>query len=252
MRLKKTSRLGFVAAFLLYIVFFYYVMTRSLSRGVDFSVYEAYIKVIIEGWWMTIFISIMGIVLAIFVGLVLYFLEQSHLPILSQLPIIHKNIIFGTPLLVIAIIGYYYIGDAMGIHNKVLVGIITLGLYIGAYISDIYKGAIGSIHPNQWQTAKMFGFTKVQTYRYIIFPQVLVTILPGLAGQLALTVKGSALLAYMGTNEYFKSVNNVMAISFRYAEGFVIMALGYLLITIPLVWLVRWLEKRLTYREVTS
>lgn len=127
-------------------------------------------------------------------------------------------------------------------------GSLTLGLYIGAYISDIYKGAIESIHQNQWQTAKMFGFTKYQTYRYIVFPQVMTSILPPLAGQFAMTIKSSALLAYMSTNEFLNSVQTIQSISFRYPEGFLIIAAGYLILTIPLILMVRRLEKRLNYK----
>lgn len=251
-KVKVTKYTGFIAALVLYMLFFWFVMARNTSRGFLFDKYQEYGKVIFVGWLSTIGISLLGICIATIIGMILYIMEESGIPVIKELPVIHKNIMFGTPLVVIAIIAYYYIGNALGIDNKMFVGSITLGLYIGAYISDIYKGAIQSIHPNQWQTAQMFGFTKYQTYRYIIIPQVVVTILPGLAGQLALTVKGSALLAYMGTGEYFQKLNNVMAISFRYAEGFILMAIGYWIITIPLVRLVRYLEVKVQYREVSS
>jgi polar amino acid transport system permease protein len=185
--------------------------------------------------------------LALVVGLVLYLMDISKFKLLHYLAAIHKNIIYGTPLLVIAIVSYYYIGTAFGVRNKVFVGIITLALYIGAYISDIYKGAIEGIHINQWQTAKMFGFTKYQTYRYVVIPQVMITVLPPIAGQLALTIKGSALLAYMATPEFFNEVNNILATTFRALEGYLIMTVGYLLITIPLIRLVRYLEVKLNY-----
>jgi polar amino acid transport system permease protein len=101
----------------------------------------------------------------------------------------------------------------------------------------------------QWQAAKMFGFNKIQTYRYIVFPQVVVSILPALAGQLALTIKGSALLALMGASEFFNSLNSVMATSFRYTEGFIIIFVGYLLITVPLIHLVRVFEDKVNYNK---
>lgn len=245
---KNKKVIGFIVSLGIYSVFFYYVMTKDVARGIDFSVYKDYMPLILKGWFTTIYISLASVVLALIIGLILYLMEESSNKIIHYLAVIHKNIIFGTPLLVIAIVAYYYIGNAFGISSKEVVGILTLGLYIGAYISDIYKGAIESIHVNQWQTAKMFGFNRYQTYRYIVFPQVIISILPALAGQLALTIKGSALLSFMATSEYFNSVNNVMAITYRYKEGFIIMAIGYLLITIPLIKLVRYLEVKLNYK----
>ncbi|MDF1616607.1 amino acid ABC transporter permease [Petrocella sp. FN5] len=245
--MRKTF--GFVAALVIYCVFFYYVMTKDIGRAWNFEPFGAYSFFIFRGWLTTIYISFIALLLALFIGLILYLMEQTNFSILHYLAVIHKNIIFGTPLLVIAIVAYYYIGNAFEIRSKILVGTITLGLYIGAYVSDIYKGAIESIHINQWQTAKMFGFTRFKTYRYIVFPQVIISILPPLAGQFALTIKGSALLSFMGTSEYYNRVNNVIANTYLNREGFLIMTLGYLLITIPLIKLVRYLEVRLNYKN---
>ncbi len=240
--------MSFLAAICLYLGLYYFVMERSIQKELDFTVYQAYGKVILKGWLQTIAISIFAVVLALLVGLVLYMMHESRFLVLRYLAEIHKTIIFGTPLLVVAIVSYYYIGYAFGLDSKFWIGVITLALYIGAYIADIYKGAIESIHMNQWQAAKMFGFSKFQTYRYIIFPQVVMTILPPLAGQFALTIKGSALLSYMATSEFLNSVNTVMAVSFAYPEGFLILAVGYLIITVPIIRLIRHLEDRLNYK----
>ncbi len=244
---NKSKAFYFILALIIYGLFFYFVMTRKVGRAISFAPYFDYSSVIIAGWFRTVYISITALLFALVVGLVLYLMDVSKIKLLHYLAAIHKNIIYGTPLLVIAIVSYYYIGSAFGVRNKVLVGIMTLALYIGAYVSDIYKGAIEGIHVNQWQTAKMFGFTKYQTYRYVVLPQVMITVLPPLAGQLALTIKGSALLAFMATPEFFNEVNNILAITFRSLEGYLIMAVGYLLITIPLIRLVRYLEVKLNY-----
>jgi polar amino acid transport system permease protein len=224
------------------------VWTQALERETNFSVYLEYAKVIFKGWVTTLGISAVSLLLALLVGLILYAMRISGSLLLRYLAEIHKTVVFSTPLLVIAIVAYFYIGNAFRLDSKFWVGTVTLALYTGAYISDIYQAAVESIHMNQWQTAEMFGFTKLQTYRYIIFPQVLTGILPPLAGQLAMTIKSSALLSYMGTDEYFNVTRTVMSISFRYPEGFIIMAIGYWIITMPLISLVRRLEEKLNYR----
>lgn len=244
--MKKT--LSFLVAFGLYGLLFYFVYTNALEKTIDFSVYQQYYRVILNGWLTTLSISAVSLILALFVGLMLYLMHESRNKVLHYLAEIHKTIIFGTPLVVIAIIAYYYIGNAFNVDSKFWVGALTLALYIGAYIADIYKGAIESIHINQWQTAKMFGFSRYQTYRYIVFPQVITTILPPLAGQFAMTIKSSALLAYMSTDEFLNAIQTVQSISFRYPEGFFIVTVGYLILTIPLILLVRYLEKKFNYK----
>lgn len=244
--MKKLAH--FFIALGLYALLFYFVYANALEKSVDFTIYRQYYKVIVNGWLTTLSISAVSLVLALFVGLVLYLMHESKVKVLYYLSEIHKTIIFGTPLVVIAIIAYYYIGNAFGIRSKFWIGSITLAFYIGAYIADIYKGAIESIHTNQWQTAKMFGFTRFQTYRYVVFPQVITSILPPLAGQFAMTIKSSALLAYMATDEFLNAIQTVMSISFRYPEGFMVVTVGYLILTIPLILLVRYLENKLNYK----
>lgn len=237
---------SFTLAVAIYLVFFAFVISKSTSE-LDFGTYTEFFNAIAKGWLTTVLISLVSILLALIIGLVLYLMQESKNLILYYLAEILKVMMFSTPLLVIAIVSFYYISNAFNIDNRFLVGALTLGTYISTYIADVYKGAIESIHVNQWQAAKMFGFNKYQTYRFIIFPQVFKSILPPLAGQFALTVKGSSLLGYIGTAELFNRINSVMAASFRYSEGFMLMTFGYWIITIPLIMLVRKLEKKANY-----
>lgn len=242
---NQKKAIGLLLSILIYVGLLLFVLYRSHEAALDFSPYITYRKVIFGGWLTTIAVSLVSLLLSLFVGLALYFMELSRFYTLRFLAMIHKDIIFGTPLLVIAIVGYYYIGSAFGLDSKFWIGALTLALYIGAYISDIYKGAVDAIHPNQWQTAKMFGFTRMQTYRYVILPQVARQILPPLTGQFALTIKSSALLSYMATDEFLNAIKTVQAATFAYSEGFIIVTLGYLLLTVPLIHFIRSLEKRL-------
>lgn len=242
---NKKRAFGLLFALSIYVGLIYFVLLRTSEASLDFQPYLDYRTVIYNGWLTTIFVSVVALLLSLVVGLALYFMEESKFYVLKYLATIHKDIIFGTPLLVIAIVGYYYIGNAFGLESKFWIGALTLALYIGAYISDIYKGAVGAIHPNQWQTAKMFGFTKLQTYLYVIFPQIFRQILPPLTGQFALTIKGSALLSYMATDEFLNAIKTVQAATFAYSEGFIIVSIGYLALTVPLIHLIRYLEDKL-------
>jgi len=239
---------SFTLALSMYVLIFVFVMTKSIHRDLAFEDYLLYKNVILSGWLQTILISLVSILLSLVIGLILYLMQESKSKFLFYIAEIHKTLIFSTPLLVIATVSYFYIGNSFGLKSKFFIGALTLGLYISAYVSDIYKGAIESIHINQWQAAKMFGFNKFQTYRYIIFPQVFKSILPPLAGQFALTVKGSALLSYLGTTELLNSVTQVMASTLRYPEGFMVVSISYWIITIPLIMLVRKLEAKVNYK----
>lgn len=237
-----------ILALIIYVGFFVFVVKKTVGNKLNFDIYIKYSQVIAKGWVTTIVVSLAALILSLLFGMIIYAMEKSKITVLEYLAKFHKSLIFGVPLLVIIIASYYYIGDAFKIKSKFFIGIVTLGLYIGAYIADIYRGAVESVHDRQWQAAKMFGFTKYQTYRHIIFPQVLMTILPPLTGQLALLIKGSALLSYMAFDEFFNVISTVQASTYAYAEGFVIAGIGYLIMTVPLLCLIRVLEKKINYR----
>jgi polar amino acid transport system permease protein len=126
-----------------------------------------------------------------------------------------------------------------------MAAVIILTLYNSAYISEIYRGGIESIPEGQWEAAEVFGFSKLQTYRHIILPQVLKNILPLLTVQLALLVKSTALLSYMAVNEFFNTMMGINANTFAYIEGYLVLALGYLIITILISLAIKYMEQKL-------
>lgn len=244
--MKKTIHR--VIAITIYILFFVFVLLKASGNGLDFSVYLDSGKIILNGWINTIAVSVLSLIFSLIVGIILYAMGNSRLLFIRYIAQIHKTLIFGVPLVVIIIASYYYVGYAFNVESKFMIGVVTLSIYTGAYISDIYRGAIESVHPRQWKAAKIFGFSKIQTYRYIIFPQVIMSILPPLTGQLALLIKGSALLAYMAFDEFFNVIKTVQSYTFANAEGYVIVAVGYLIMTVPLLMLIKKLEKKLNFR----
>lgn len=239
---KKFSAL--VGALIFYGVVILFVVKR-IPYTYDWSSLIPYTQVIIEGFILTLFLSIASLLFSIIVGLILYFMKESKWYTLKYISRIFTEVMFGSPLLVLVVILFYFVGTAFGINNRITAAIIILTCYNASYISEIYRGGMDSIPKGQWQAAHVFGFNKIQTYRYIILPQVFRQILPPLTGQLALLVKSTALLSYMAVNEFFNVVAGVNATTFAFIEGYILMAVGYLLITIPLSLVIKRLEKRL-------
>jgi polar amino acid transport system permease protein len=129
------------------------------------------------------------------------------------------------------------------------VGVLILSIFTGAYVTEIIRGGIQSIPETQWVTAKSLGFTRLQTYRHIIFPQVFRRILPALAGQMSSLVKDSSLLSTIAVSEFAMRVLEVNSLTFRTFELLTFMMLGYLLITIPISILSKWLERKFYYES---
>jgi polar amino acid transport system permease protein len=201
----------------------------------------------LKGWRNTLWISSMALVLSTFIGLVVALARRSGLLILQALSRLYVEVIRGTPLLVQISFGFYVVADAFHFQNRLIVGVLTLSLFSGAFISEIIRSGIESVGFSQLESARAIGLTRSQTYRYVIFPQAIRLILPPLAGMLANLIKDSSLLAVIAIDEFTWSAQNVAGLTYSNFECYLLLAVGYLILTLPITLWTQWLEKRTQY-----
>ena len=202
---------------------------------------------IFGGWLRTIWVSLLALMLCVLiaVGLVIGF--KSRYSAVRFFCRAYTEIVRGSPLLVILIVGYYVIAEAFDVNDRLLVGVVLLAVFSGAYLGEILRGGIDSVGKTQFEAARAVGFSTFQTYRYVIIPQAVRRVLPAVAGLFIMLVKDSSLLSVIGAEEFTKRTEIARAATFTGLEAFIPLAIGYLLITIPLALLARYLERRLNY-----
>jgi ABC-type amino acid transport system permease subunit len=110
----------------------------------------------------------------------------------------------------------------------------ALTLYMSPYMANIFEGAYQSIDQSQFAMMDFYGFNLVQRYRYILLPQMVKPIVPGLINNLSGIVKGTSILSTIAVSEIFYTVSVVSNRTYRYIEGYFVLWMVYLLITIPL------------------
>jgi polar amino acid transport system permease protein len=155
----------------------------------------------------------------------------------------------GTPFLVLLLVGFYVIADALGLENRLVVGVGMLALYHGAYLGEMLRGGIESVGRTQWEAARAVGLDRQAAFRHVILPQALRRVLPGLAGQSITLVKDSALLSVIGVMELTKQAQSASTLTFSTFEAYLPMAGGYLLLTLPLAALAARLERRFAHAD---
>jgi polar amino acid transport system permease protein len=207
------------------------------------SVYS-YREMFLQGWLNTIWISALSLLLSTLMGLCAALAQRSRFLPLRYLGKIYVETIRGTPLLVQILFFYYVVAAAFHVNNRYLVGVLTLSLFSGAYISEIIRAGIESIGRSQLESAKAIGLTRRQTYRYVIFPQALRQTLPPLAGQFVSLVKDSSLLSIIGIGEFTWNAESINAMTFSTLESYLPLAVGYLVLTLPISIWTRHLERR--------
>lgn len=201
---------------------------------------------IFQGFLWTMFISVVVLFLSIFVGFFLYIMISSNNLFLKKVGIIFNYIVFGSPLLVFVIVIFYFLALPLGFTNRTVIGIFALTLYIAPYMKNVFEGAISSIDELQYQAMKVFGFKTHQKYIYIIIPQLARMILPPLIGNLTFIIKGSSLLYFIGVPELFNEIRDLQSQTYALVEGYLVMFVMYLAVTIPLISATKYFERKVS------
>lgn len=185
--------------------------------------------------------------LSLGIGILSALARRSNFLILRYIAAIYIEFIRGTPLLVQILFFFYVAAHAVDVDNRYVVGVVTLSLFSGAYISEMVRAGMDNIRKSQLDSAKAIGLTTLQTYRYVIFPQAFRQLLPPLTGQFASLIKDSSLLSIIGINELTNSAQQVNSATYSTLESFFPLAFGYLILTLPISLWSKRLEQKYKY-----
>jgi polar amino acid transport system permease protein len=215
----------------------------------DWKAVYAYRSVFFTGWMTTCQISLCSLMLSLILGTLTALLRRSNILILRYLGNLYVEIIRGTPLLVQLLLFFYVIASFFHVENRFLVGILTLSLFSGAYIAEIVRSGIDSIRVSHLDSAKAIGMTKSQTYQFVIFPLAFRQCLPPLTGQFASIIKDSSLLSIIGISELTYSAQQISSATYSTLESYFPLALGYLILTLPISQCSKYIEKKFKYES---
>jgi polar amino acid transport system permease protein len=217
------------------------------------SYQEWKVGILLQGLWLTLEVSILAVFLGIILGLLTGLARISKNPALRWTAITYIELIRGSPLLVQIFIWYFVLGtmlnallaqQGMGQLSPLWYGVAALAVFAGAYVAEIVRAGIQSIHFGQMEAARSLGMTYPQSMRYIILPQAFRRILPPLAGQFISLIKDSSLLGIIAIRELTKATREVVTTSLQPFELWFVCAILYLVLTFALSMFVQYLERR--------
>lgn len=206
-----------------------------------------YRGLLLKGWLFTVGLSLAALAVSCVVGLVAALALGSRFRLVEAIGRVYVELIRGTPLLVQLLVGFYVVATAAKLENRYVVGVLVLSLFSGAYLAEIFRAGIDAIPRAQRDSARAIGLTPWQAMRLVILPQAARLVVPPVAGQLVSLVKDSSLLSVIAINEFTQSAQEVNAATYSSLESYLPLAAGYLVLTLPLSWLSRWLERRLKF-----
>lgn len=238
--------LAYLAAVVLVVAFFWASLaTAGVALNLDFV--AQYRVRILDGLGLTVGVSAASLVVSLLVGIPVALGQTCRVLPARALCNLYVTVIRGTPLLVQVYLFYYVVGTAWGVDNRVVAGILILSVFAGAYIAEILRGAYASIDPEQLEAARAVGFTRWQTARHVVLPQLVALALPALAGQFANIVKDSSLLSVISVIELTQTMREISATNYNFFGCYLLLGAIYLALTLPIMALSRHLEKRLDH-----
>lgn len=205
---------------------------------------------LLEGLKMTISVTVLSLMFAFVLGLCSCFLGLSKRAPLRWISKIYVGLIRGTPLLVQVFYIYFAIPQLlqyMGLDarlNPFTAGLITLTLNAGAYMSEIFRGAINAVNPGQMEAARSLGLSHGQAMKKVILPQALRICLPSLVNQFIITLKDSSLISVIGFADIMYQAKIYQGRTMQSFATYTWVALYYLVLIIALTYVAKLVERK--------
>jgi His/Glu/Gln/Arg/opine family amino acid ABC transporter permease subunit len=213
---------------------------------------------LLQGLWMTIFVSLASIAIAFFLGLFSCLFGISRVKPLQLISKFYVWIMRGTPFIVqLFIIKYGVPQLGQLVYPEFKVGIVaaaiaTLSLNAGAYMSEIFRGAIQAVDPGQMEAAQSLGLSRTRAMIKVILPQALKISIPTLANQFIITIKDSSLAQVIGLPEMFQQAKIYVGTTFQSFASYVFVGVWYLVIITILSFFIKRIERKQQREQANS
>ena len=204
---------------------------------------------LLEAFWLNIRIFLIAEPLILIVGLTVALVRRLKSPIFLPLRIVatvYVDVFRGVPtILLILLLGFGVPAlQLQGAPDDVLVwGIVALVLSYGAYVSEVFRAGIDSVHPSQRMAARSLGLSSWQTNRYVVLPQAIRNVTPPLLNDFISLQKDTALVSVLGPIEVLRRAQIDASFTFNYTP-YVAAACLFIALTIPMTRFTDWLQER--------
>lgn len=214
----------------------------------EFGVLTEYWPALIDGLIMTVKISILSIIFGTLVGIAGALARISKNGALNLIANAYVEWIRNTPLLIQILFIYFGVGIFFSL-TPLFASVVALSVFAGAYITEIIRAGIQSVHKGQREAALSIGMTEWQAMCLVVLPQAIRRILPPLAGQFITLIKDSSLVSVIAVTDLTYVAKNIVTTTFRAFEVWLAIACFYFVLSFALSLAVRRLERRMAQSD---
>ncbi|MBO1012339.1 ectoine/hydroxyectoine ABC transporter permease subunit EhuD [Achromobacter sp. SD115] len=194
---------------------------------------------------ITIQATVLGMLVAVTLGLALALLRRSRLRIVSLPTAFVIEFVRSTPLLV-QMYFLFYVLPLTGVRlSPLATGITALGLHYATYCAEVYRAGIEAVPRGQWEAATALNMSRWRTAVGVVLPQAIPPVVPALGNYLVAMFKDTPLLSAITVVELLQQSKMIGSATFRYTEPLTLVGLLFLALSLVAAWGVRGLEARL-------
>ena len=224
-------------------------VSKFATNFLDFHAMGAHLGDFANGAKNTLFLALGGEGIGIVLGMTLAVFASSRRVVVRAPARAYVNFFRATPLIWQLSFIYFGLSIGFGVNLSAYVtAIATFGLNTGAYAAEIFRAGIQSIERGQLEAARGLGMSYLQALRYAVIPQAVRRVIPPLMNEFVILIKDTSLVIILGLTfkqyELFTAGRSLFSITFN-PSYFVATAIGYLVVTLPLIRLVTAVEHRL-------
>lgn len=201
----------------------------------NWSIIQQALPVFVHAFGLTIWLSLIGIIGSIIVGIIASLTQYFKVPVLSQVMTAYVELARNTPLLIQLFFLYYAFP---------VIGLIFLG---GAYMAEGFTGGFNGISTSQINSGKALGMSRFQLARYVVFPQGFALSMPALTANIIFLIKETSIFSVIAIPELTNTALDLIGMYYRSNEYLLMLVIAYAIILIPVILLLTWLERRVRY-----
>ncbi len=204
---------------------------------------------VISAFWLNVRIFLIAEPIILILGLLVALGRGLRAPIFLPLRVVatvYVDVFRGVPtILVIFLLGFGMPALRLpGVpSDPIFWGTVALVLSYGAYVAEVFRAGINSVHPSQRMAARSLGLNSAQTNRYVVLPQATRNVLPPLLNDFISLQKDTALVAVLGPIEALRQAQIDASFNFNYTP-YVVAACIFIALTIPMTRFADWVQRR--------
>lgn len=207
------------------------------------QLFQTYSGEFVNGFKYTLYASVLALVFSLVIGTLMAILQLSHNKIIRNLAKAYVAFFRNIPLLIIVM--FFYVVAPMYFYSfdGFQAGTIGLTIYTSAFIAETVRSGIQTVPKGQMEAGLSSGFSYTETLRYIVLPQAFKIVVPPLGNQFINLIKNSSILAMVAGLDLMYQGDLIASNTFNTFDTYIIVGLFYLILTLPLSYLMNYLDK---------